>query len=454
MATTHRLPTESPIEIYLLTSIYMTKFGIICPPYPGHLNPQTVLARELQSRGHRVTFLQIPDLAEKIRSSGVDFHPIGETIYRAGTMAETFANLGKLSSIEALRYSLDFCVQMVEIICQDAPKAIEHLGIDALIVDQLEPVGETVAEAIDLPYITVSCGQAIHRRADVPPFYTPWMYRDTFPARIRNQSGYYFLDRGCQLLLQAINSYRHRWNLADYPRIYASNARNRITQQPPAFEFPIANPPENLHYVGPLRSSSPNPAFFPYEKLTGQPMIYASLGSVQNTKFPLFQRIAAACKDLDAQLVIAHGGGMSADEARSLPGTPLVVEYAPQPDILARASLTITHGGMNTILDSLTYGVPLVAIPITFEQPGNGARVRYLEVGEVFSLNNRSISKLRSTVQRVFTEEKYRENARKIQQSIARSGGVKQAADIIEKATTGRKSERSSTIEIPRSIAP
>lgn len=435
----------------------MTHFGIICPPYPGHLNPQTVLARELQSRGHRVTFLQIPDLAEKIRSSGVDFYPIGETIYRAGTMEKTFINLGKLSSIEALRYSLDFCVQMVEIICQDAPKAIGSLGIDALIVDQLEPVGETVAEAIDLPYITVSCGQAIHRRADVPPFYTPWMYRDTLPARIRNQLGYYFLDRGCQPLLQAINSSRHRWNLADYPHIYASNARNRITQQPTAFEFPIANPPENLHYVGPLRASSPNPASFPYDKLTGQPMIYASLGTVQNRKLPLFQRIAAACKDLDVQLVIAHGGGMSADEARSLPGTPLVVEYAPQPDILARASLTITHGGMNTILDSLTYGVPLVAIPITFEQPGNGARIRFLEVGEVFSLNktlnHKSISGLRSIVRRVLTEEKYRENARKIQQSIARSGGVKQAAEIIEKATTGRESERSSTMEIPRSIA-
>ncbi|WP_199348668.1 hypothetical protein [Microcoleus sp. FACHB-SPT15] len=46
----------------------MTHFGIICPPYPGHLNPQAALGRELQSRGHRVTVLQIPDLELKVRS--------------------------------------------------------------------------------------------------------------------------------------------------------------------------------------------------------------------------------------------------------------------------------------------------------------------------------------------------------------------------------------------------
>jgi MGT family glycosyltransferase len=135
---------------------------------------------------------------------------------------------------------------------------------------------------------------------------------------------------------------------------------------------------------------------------------------------------------LDVQLVIAHGGGMSAEAVRSLPGSPLVVEYAPQPDVLAHASLTITHAGMNTTLDSLTYGVPLVAIPITFEQPGTGARIRSTGVGEVFPLAKLSISTLRSAIKRVLTENSYKKNARRIQQSIQLSGGVKRAADIVE----------------------
>lgn len=424
----------------------MTHFGIICPPYPGHLNPQAALGRELQSHGHRITFLQIPDLESKVQSEGLNFYRIGEAIYQPGSMAQTFAQLGKLSALKALDYSLDFCQQMVEIICQDAPKAIAATGIEVLLVDQLEPAGETVAEYLNLPFICVSCGQVIHRRADVPPFFTPWNYQNTYLSKIRNLLAYYFLDRSCQPILQTINRYRQEWKLSDYRHIYASNAQlAHISQQPGLFEFPIANLPPHLHYVGPLRNASPQLVTFPYEKLTGQPMIYASLGSVQNTKEAVFRCIAAACKGLDVQLVIAHGGGMSEEAVRSLSGSPLVVEYAPQPDILAHASLTITHAGMNTTLDSLSYGVPVVAIPITFEQPGTAARIHSTGVGEVISLEKLNISNLRSAIKRVLTKNSYKNNARRIQQSIQLSGGVKRAANVIEQVT---QSQRSKVIEM------
>ena len=271
----------------------MTHFGIICPPYPGHLNPLSALGRELQSRGHRVTFLQIPDLELKVRSEGLNFYPIGESTYQAGTMAQTFIELAKLSELKALEYSVNFCQEMAETICRDAPKAIANLGIEALLVDQLEIVGETVAEGLGLPFICISSGQAIHRRADVPPFFTPWSYQDALWARLRNQAAYYLLDRGCQPILQTINEYRQKWNLSPYHHIYASNARlAHISQQVASFDFPIPNLPQHLHYVGPLRNASPKSVSFPFDRLTGQPLIYASLGSVQNTKGDVFRRLA------------------------------------------------------------------------------------------------------------------------------------------------------------------
>lgn len=57
-----------------------------------------------------------------------------------------------------------------------------------------------------------------------------------------------------------------------------------------------------------------------------------------------------------------------------LPGNPIVVNYAPQLELLKIADLTITHAGVNTTLESLSNGVPLVAIPITNDQPGVAAR--------------------------------------------------------------------------------
>lgn len=422
----------------------MTHFGIICPPYPGHINPWAALGRELQQRGHSITFLQIPDVEFKVRSEGLKFWAIGKSTYQPGSLAETFEQLGKLSEIEALRYSVNFCQHITKIICEDAPKAIAAAGIEALLVDQLEPAGETVAEFLQIPFICVSCAQAIHRRADIPPFFTPWTYHNTMWAALRNQVAYYLLDRNSKPILNVLNQYRREWKLPTYRHLYASAAQlAHISQQPAAFDFPCANLPKHFHYVGPLRNNSPRSVPFPFEKLTGQPLIYASLGSVQNTKQEIFYCIAAACEELDVQLVITHGGGMTSEAVQELPGSPLVVEYAPQLEVLSKASLTITHGGLNTVLDSLSHGVPLVAIPITFEQPGTAARIHWTGTGEVIPLAHLSIFTLQAAIQQVLTQDYYLNNALKLQQAIQQAGGVKRAADIIEQAVESGNPVRS-----------
>lgn len=86
---------------------------------------------------------------------------------------------------------------------------------------------------------------------------------------------------------------------------------------------------------------------------------------MQNTKYELFHKIATACAGLNVQLAIALAGEMAAETMTELPSSPLVVKSASQLNLLSRASLIITHGGLNTILDSLSQGVPLVTIPIT-----------------------------------------------------------------------------------------
>jgi len=57
----------------------MTHFAILAPAAIGHLNPMSVLGRELQRRGHQVTFFGVPDVEVKLRNSGLDFWSIGET---------------------------------------------------------------------------------------------------------------------------------------------------------------------------------------------------------------------------------------------------------------------------------------------------------------------------------------------------------------------------------------
>lgn len=413
----------------------MTHFGVISPPVSGHLNPMTALGRELQQRGHRVTFFHMPDIEAKILREGLEFWAVGESDHPIGSLPESMAKIGQLSGLAALRFTIKAIQQHTNMLCRDAPAALKQAGIEALIVDQTEPVGATLAELLRLPFITVCCALIINREAAIPPVFTPWSYCNAWWARMRNQAGYFLFDRITRPIQTVLVEYRQQWHLPPNQTPDDSFSQlAQISQQPAEFDFPRVALPNCFHYVGPLRNSSPQTVTFPYERLNGQPLIYASLGTQQNTKAELFHQIAAACEGLEAQLVISHGGGMSAAAIQSLPGSPLVVSYAPQLELLSQAKLTITHAGLNTVLDSLSNGVPMVAIPITYEQPAIAARIRWTHTGEVISLKSLTVPKLRALVQQLLTSNSYANNARQLKTSIQQAGGVNRAADIIEQA--------------------
>jgi len=170
--------------------------------------------------------------------------------------------------------------------------------------------------------------------------------------------------------------------------------------------------------------------------LTGQRLIYASLGTLQNRKWEIFQTIAEACLGNDAQIVISLGNPNIQDFALDLPGSPLVVPYAPHQQLIEKAALVITHAGMNTTLAALSSGVPLVAIPITNEQPGIASRIARTGAGEVVPLKRLNVSRLRDVIRLVLAKDSYKQNALRLQNTIRHAGGVTRAADIIEEAVS------------------
>jgi MGT family glycosyltransferase len=160
--------------------------------------------------------------------------------------------------------------------------------------------------------------------------------------------------------------------------------------------------------------------------------VYASLGTLQNGKDRVFRTFAEACLNLNVQLVITHGGGLDERTAASFPGQPVVVGYAPQLDVLRRAVQTLTHAGLNTMLDSLSCGVPLVAVPITFEQPAIAKRMEWCGAGKMVPFRGLTTAGVRTAIEEVLSNAVFAANARRLQQSIADAGGVVRAADIVE----------------------
>jgi MGT family glycosyltransferase len=264
---------------------------------------------------------------------------------------------------------------------------------------------------------------------------TPWPYRDTWPASLRNRLGNFLFRLAVGSVPRLINRYRRRWKLPRYRTLNDAFSRlAQIAQVPKKFDFPRRELPDSFHYTGPLHTSDSREAVaFPFEKLTGQPLIYASLGTLQNRLGHVFQTIIDATRDLDAQLVLSIGGGHSGS-LQNVPASSIVVEFAPQLEILKRADLTITHAGLNTAMESLSQGVPMVCLPVTNDQPAVAARVAWTGTGLVVPLRKLSRERLRQAVKTVLDEPSFRDQAREMQSAIQRAGGLSRAADIVESA--------------------
>ncbi|MEH1793197.1 MULTISPECIES: glycosyltransferase [unclassified Nostoc] len=419
----------------------MTHYGLICPASTGHLNTMLPLGKELQNRGHQVTLFAFSDAQPKTLAAGLEFRAIGESQFPSGVMSESLAKLGKLSGLAALKYTVNLLKEGADVMLRDAPPAIKEAGVDALLVDQVMPEGGSVAEFLGLPFITICSAVVLNREESVPPFITNWSYNRAWLAQLRNRVGYKLLDRIGKPIREVIADYRREWKLP--PQFTANENYSllaQISQQPAQLEFPRENLPQCFHFTGPYHSPTGREVpDFPYEKLTEQPLIYASMGTVQNRLLGVFKSIAEACNDLDAQLVISLGGSATPESLGSLPGNPLVVGYAPQLELLQKATLTITHAGMNTTLESLNNGVPMVAIPVANDQPGIAARVAWAGAGEAIPLSRVNVPKLRTAIQKVLTEDSYKQNAVRLQEAIQKAGGVSRAIDIVEQVVATGK---------------
>ena len=411
-------------------------FGILCPPGTGHLNPMSALGYELRQRGHRVTLFGLPDVEPYATAANLNFYPIGIAQYPLGSLKRSQARLGKLDGIPAMLYTINLFRQGTEAVLEEIPAACKAVDVEALLIDQVLLEGSTIAEYLNLPFITICSALILNPEPSVPPTLLGWDYDPSWFGQVRNQIGTNLLKLAGIPVQLIVNQYRDKWSLppisSKQPLDIWSN-RAIISQQPPSFEFPRQELPDYFHFVGPFVNNTARIEIpFPWDKLNGKPLIYASLGTIQNKILRVFIDIAYACLGLDVQLVISLGGASEPLELGYVPGSPIVVKAAPQLKLLQHASLCITHAGMNTTLESLSNGVPMVAIPITNDQPAVATRIAYTKTGEVVGLNNCMVDNLKNAIAKVLFEPEYRQNALKLKAEIEQVGGLRTAADIIE----------------------
>jgi MGT family glycosyltransferase len=361
---------------------------------------------------------------------GAGFAPVGAESHPPGSLPRRIERMGRLAGPIGMRGMIREVASLTDMLCREAPAALRRIGADAVIADQMEAAGGLVAEHLRLPFVTTATGLPINREPAVPPPYLGWPHDPSEKGVRRNRGGYRVSDWLMRGVADVIETHARRFGLT--PRRRAEDCFSpaaQLAQAARGVDFPRRELPDSFHYLGPFRADADESWTTPDPDR--RPLIFCSLGTLQGNRARTFHKVAAAAELVGARLLIAHGGKLDPRAARRLPGDPIVRDWVPQRAVLAQATLAVTHAGFNTVLDSLSLGVPLVAVPLAFEQPATAARVRHAGVGEVVSSWGGARA-LAQVMGRALSDPAYRNRAQLVRAEIASAGGVRRAADLIE----------------------
>jgi zeaxanthin glucosyltransferase len=414
------------------------KIGFISFPVPGHFNPMSALARQLQSRNQDVVMFSLPVGESLARAANLPFVPFGEKEFPAEHSSEVIGTVSRLKGEEGLRFTVNAIAAATEVKWRTLPNLLSSTGIDALVVDNYDFYGEIIPMRLGMPYAIVSNALHFDYSGYTPLCVFDWAHENTPEARKRNRQGVskftqMLICSNAEVIAQAEKAgIKANW---DDPSSLFSD-RPWITQCPREFDFESSHWPDQFHYAGPFHDGKGRLDFpFPWDRLTGEPIVYASMGTVQTGNAEVFRTIVAAVsKHKSLQLVLAIGNVLRPEQIGPVPNNTIVVNNAPQLELLKKASVCITHAGFNTALEALTQGVPQIAIPITNDQPGVAARIAAHQTGVVASLEKLTVSHLSTLLHEVFNNPIYRDNSRSIEKAIAKKNGLSVAADLLEQA--------------------
>jgi zeaxanthin glucosyltransferase len=414
------------------------KIGFVSLPVPGHFNPMSALARQLQSRNHDVVVLSLPLIEPLAHAANLSFIPFGAKEFPDQASAELIGTLSRLKGEEGLHFTVDTIAEMTKVKWRELPKLLSANGIDGVVLDNYDFYGEVVPMRLGMPYAVLSNALHFDYSGCTPLCVYGWAHENTPAAKERNRQG---VSKFAQMLIRSnaeiiaeVARAGIKPNWEDPSSLFSDLPW--ITQCPREFDFESAHWSEQFHYAGPFHDGKGRPDLsFPWDQLTGEPIVYASMGTVQNGNADVFRTIVAAVsKHKSTQLVLSIGSVLRVEDVGPVPNNAIVVNNAPQLELLKKASVCITHAGFNTVMEALTQGVPQVAIPITNDQPGVAARIAEKKTGIVTSVEKLTASHLSTLLDEVLRNPVYRANGRKLQQAIAKTNGLSRAADLLEEA--------------------
>ncbi len=388
----------------------MSRVLVVVPPLTGHVNPTVGLGAALAAQGHEVVWTGLPGVVDVLLAPGAAFRPLVGTLDQQAfdDLQQRSAGLRGPAALKFLWE--DFIIPYAEATAAELAGVVDDLEPDLMVVDQQAVAGAVVARLRGIPWVTSATTSA--------ELTDPLAALPKVDAWVRAQ----LVDLQVGLGVDSSEAAHGDLRFSDQLVIAFTSA---------ALVGPLPPGPAAVEFVGPSITDRPDVTPFPWGWLEpDRRHVLVSLGTVNaqaGARFMATAVEALAPTDLQAVLVappdlVSVPRGVTNVVARS---------RVPQVALLGHLDAVVSHGGHNTVCESLAHGLPMVLAPIRDDQPivsdqvvraGAGVRVRFGRVGS---------AELRRAVETVLDDPAYRLAARSVGESFRQAGGAGAAADAI-----------------------
>lgn len=399
----------------------MAKALFLGLPLHGHTNPTLPLVRALVDRGDEIVYFSGAEFAAAIQQAGARYCP-----YRA--------------PVTNLRQMSERTDQMAWLLMNATREVLAHdLGAfraerpDYIITDSVAPWGQWVGQLLDVPVVTSVTTFAVNRHVLALA-----ARRGSHPASVRRAlSKIRHVAKAALLRRRLRRTYGVR-GTSIMGLVFGSSDLN-IVYTSRHFQPCAESVDDRFLFIGPsieLRNAAVSPQ---QEQPSTDALIYISLGTLFSTDPTFYRTCFEAFRGQHVRVIMSIGTAVAAASLGTPPSNVTVLPWVPQLEVLAHASVFVSHGGMNSVSESLHHGVPLVVVPQMGEQELVARQVEACGAGLYLAKRDVTADRLRASVNSVLGNERIRRQAALVRQSFDAAGGAARGADAILAYTRTRE---------------
>ena len=392
----------------------MAKALFLSLPLHGHTNPTLPLVRELVARGDHVTYFSSSAFHGKVEQAGARYLP-----YRNAFLA----NITRLP--ERLQELPWLLTRATEDILANELAAMRAERPDYIVTDSIAPWGHWVGQVLGVPVVTSVSTFAFNRRVMASALAQgarPKSLRLAL-SKMRHISKAIWLARRLrrQYCVPGPGITGLVFGRSDLNIVYTSRLF-----QPFADTFD-----DRFEFIGPSLAAPDDAASLTQPEPATPPLIYVSLGTLFNADASFYRKCFTAFGQMNVHVIMSIGANVSEASLGTPPANFSIHTHVPQLEVLRRAAVFVSHGGMNSVSESLYCGVPLVVVPQMSEQALVGHRVAALGAGVYLPMADVTASTLHDAVAHVLAVDGFRVQVGVVRDSFLSAGGVGRAADAI-----------------------